>query len=171
MQDTGLPLLHALHVHSYFIETAVALLPLFLPFGVYFLFFLSRCASYLHIVAVFPLRFYLFYIMLTVRSCNDCGRRVRLSSSIQPPKCPACRLPDLRPITDTRTCLRCQVLIPTEAPNPLCVNCQYARYFDPLSSSGSLPPRSTPSSDCCSSLSHFGLVLAVFMLTYWLFPL
>jgi hypothetical protein len=64
--------------------------------------------------------------MLTVRSCNDCGRRVRLSSSIQPPKCPACRLPDLRPITDSRPCLRCQVPIPTGDPNPLCVNCQYA---------------------------------------------
>lgn len=49
-----------------------------------------------------------------------------MSSSIQPSKCPACRLPALRPIIDTRPCLPCEVPISTGAPNPLCMNCQYA---------------------------------------------
>ena len=44
----------------------------------------------------------IFYLMLAVRSCNDCGRRVRLSSSIQPPKCPAYRLPNLRVVLKRR---------------------------------------------------------------------
>lgn len=126
MQDAGLPLLHALHVHGSFIETAVALLPLFLPCEVCFPFFPFSLCFIFPYRGRFSLQFYLFYIMLTVRSCNDCGRRMRLSSSIQPPKCPACRLADLRPITDTRPYLRCQVPLPTGAPNPLCVNCQYA---------------------------------------------
>ncbi|KAJ6100033.1 hypothetical protein N7467_001568 [Penicillium canescens] len=53
--------------------------------------------------------------MLTHRSCVACGRRVRLSITIQPPRCPACRLARFPALLGTRPCLRCRVPIPTDS--------------------------------------------------------
>jgi hypothetical protein len=64
------------------------------------------------------------FIMLVSRSCNDCGRQVRLSSTIQPPRCPACRLSNSPPNVVTRPCFRCDVPIPAQDTTLLCANCQ-----------------------------------------------
>lgn len=64
--------------------------------------------------------------MLTLRLCNGCGRRVRLSTTIQPPRCPVCRLSNLPSVLETRLCLGCQLPIPTHCPDPRCTNCRSA---------------------------------------------
>lgn len=62
--------------------------------------------------------------MLTRRPCHDCGREVRLSSSIQPPRCPACRLAQFPPPPVIWPCLGCRVPLPADSSNPRCSNCQ-----------------------------------------------
>lgn len=62
--------------------------------------------------------------LLTRRPCHDCGREVRLSTSIQPPRCPACRLAQFPPPPEIWPCLSCRVPLPADSPNPRCSNCQ-----------------------------------------------
>jgi hypothetical protein len=62
--------------------------------------------------------------MLSNRTCYGCGRRVRLSTAIQPPICPACRLSSISSVPETRPCLRCFVLILASSPNSRCVRCE-----------------------------------------------
>lgn len=70
--------------------------------------------------------------MLVHRSCHDCGRRVRLSTTIEPPRCPACRLASLPPLVETRTCLGCRVPIPALSYNLRCALCQTRPSSQPL---------------------------------------
>jgi DNA-directed RNA polymerase subunit RPC12/RpoP len=69
--------------------------------------------------------------MLSNRICSGCGRQVRLVTTIQSPRCPACRFSLLHPIPETRPCLRCHVPIPADSPNIRCVRCEAARYPEP----------------------------------------
>jgi hypothetical protein len=62
--------------------------------------------------------------MLSNGTCYGCGRRVRLSTAIQPPRCPACRLSSLSSVPETRPCLRCFVSILASSPNSRCVRCE-----------------------------------------------
>lgn len=68
--------------------------------------------------------------MLTLRSCFDCGRQVRLSVTIQPPRCPACRLARLPAPLETRPCLRCRIQIPINSSDLHCRGCQARRASD-----------------------------------------
>jgi hypothetical protein len=68
--------------------------------------------------------------MLTHRSCVDCGRQVRLSIVIQPPRCPACRLPSLQVSLEVRPCSRCSVPIPTNSSDPCCRACEVRHASD-----------------------------------------
>jgi hypothetical protein len=67
------------------------------------------------------------------------GRQVRLSTSIQPPRCPACRLSFLSPMLKTRSCLRCHVPVLASSSDVRC-----ARYEAVLS----LNPSYSPFYDC-----------------------
>lgn len=64
------------------------------------------------------------------RACVDCCRQVRLPTSMQPPRCIACRLAGLSALIDTRPCFRCQVLIPANSSDPCCRDCQARRPSD-----------------------------------------
>lgn len=61
--------------------------------------------------------------MLSNRLCSGCRRQLRLSTTIQSPRCPACRFSLLPPIRETRPCLRCFVPIPADSPNIRCMPC------------------------------------------------
>lgn len=63
-------------------------------------------------------------IMLTHRSCHDCGLPVRLSVTIYPPRCPAYRLAHLPALLGTRPCLACPTQLPTRSSTRLCKRCQ-----------------------------------------------
>lgn len=65
--------------------------------------------------------------MLTHRSCHDCGLRVRLSVTIHPPRCPACRLAHLPALLETRPCLAYPTLLPTSSSGRLC-RCQRTHF-------------------------------------------
>lgn len=80
--------------------------------------------------------------MLTLRLCNGCGRRVRLSTTIQPPRCPVCRLSNLPSVLETRLCLGCELPIPTHCPDLRCTNCL---------SAVSSAPNYSPCFDCGNS--------------------
>ena len=69
--------------------------------------------------------------MLSNRACYDCGRQVRLSTTIHPPRCPACRLARLPPVVETRPCLRCYVPIPAHSSNIRCAGCEVAPPLTP----------------------------------------
>lgn len=96
--------------------------------------------------------------MLTRRSCHDCGRYVRLSTTIQPPRCPDCRLSCLPAPFETRPCLRCRVQIPAAMSDPYCTGCQIARLSDvPCRDCGTLFParyRLVRCPDCRSRRSN-----------------
>lgn len=77
--------------------------------------------------------------MLSNRLCYDCGRQVRLSTTIQPPRCPACRLSRFSPLLETRPCLNCHVPIPIHSSNMRCASCEV---------SPSLNPSYSPCYDC-----------------------
>lgn len=68
--------------------------------------------------------------ILTHQSCVDCGRHVRLSRTIQPPRCPACRLACLPAPLEVRPCSRCSVPIPTSSSDLCCRDCQTRRTSD-----------------------------------------
>lgn len=84
-----------------------------------------------------PRSFACAFRMLTHQSCYDCGCRVRLSSTIQPPRCPACRLVSLAPLLETRPCSGCRVLIPAYLSNLQCASCHVAQLALPLTPSNS----------------------------------
>jgi DNA-directed RNA polymerase subunit RPC12/RpoP len=70
--------------------------------------------------------------MLARRSCHDCGRQVRLSITIEPPRCPACRLAYLPPLVETRPCLGCSVPIPVNSQDLHCGHCRTRPSPQPL---------------------------------------
>lgn len=72
------------------------------------------------------------FSMLALRSCHDCGCRVRLSMTIEPPRCPACRLASLPPLVETRLCLSCYVPIPALSHDLRCALCQTRLSFQPV---------------------------------------
>ena len=108
---------------------------------------LQRCAVYYHhdfqsvcSLLYLPLLLLLSPCskMLSNRPCYDCGRQVRLSATIQPPRCPACRLSFLSPMLETRPCLRCYVPILISSSGVRCARCEavlsldvsYSPYYD-----------------------------------------
>lgn len=68
--------------------------------------------------------------MLTHRSCVTCGRSVRLSTAIQPPRCPACRLAVVPSPPETRPCQRCHLPLPVTSPALCCAGCQVRQTYD-----------------------------------------
>ncbi|CAG8102726.1 unnamed protein product [Penicillium nalgiovense] len=68
--------------------------------------------------------------MSSIRPCYDCGRQVRLSTTIQPPRCPACRLPFLPPMLETHPCLRCHVPVPASSSGVRCARCEAVLSLD-----------------------------------------
>lgn len=79
--------------------------------------------------------------MLARRSCHDCGRQIRLSTTIEPPRCPTCRLASLPPLVETRPCLGYCVPIPADSYDLHCGHCRTQPAPRPL-------PDSRPCYDC-----------------------
>lgn len=77
--------------------------------------------------------------MLSNRFCSGCGRQLRLSTTIQSPRCPACRFSLSPPVPETRPCLVCLLPIPAGSRSIRCRRCDAVRHPE---------PRYTPCYDC-----------------------